>query len=114
MPRASKRSKSTAASSRRQPQPACHADLVRFERPTEADPVELASALAICQFLCVIGRLPEHTDFLERALAASARLLIWPDYLRPAIPRVIPYVQARGSDTFLVQDPDAKINDNQK
>ena len=70
MPRASKRSKSTAESSRRQPQPAYHADLARFERPGEADPVELASALAIGQFLCVIGRLPEHNEFLERALAA--------------------------------------------
>src|SRR3546814_16870178 len=101
MPRASKRSKSTAASSRRQPQPAYHADLVRFERPTEADPVELASALAIGQFLCVIGRLPEHNDFLERALAASAGLLVWPADLLAAIDRVIHAGQARGTDSFL-------------
>lgn len=113
MPRASKHSKSTSASSRRQPQPAYHADLARFKRPTEAEPVELASALAIGQFLCVIGRLPEHNEFLERALVASAGLLVWPADLLAAVDRVIHAGQARGTDSFLLDDEDEPADDDE-
>src|SRR3546814_2602870 len=76
-------------------------------------PVELASALAIGQFLCVIGRLPEHNDFLERALAASAGLLIWPADLLAAIDRVIHAGQARGTDSFLFEDADEPADDDE-
>src|SRR3546814_5986323 len=76
-------------------------------------PVELASALAIGQFLCVIGRLPEHNEFLERALAASAGLLIWPANLLASIDRVIHAGQARGTDSFLFDDEDEPSDDDE-
>lgn len=112
MRRANKRAKATTASSGRHPGPMYHADLARFEHPAEADPVELASAVAIGQFLCVIGRLPEHNDFLERGLAASAGLLVWPADLLAAVDLAIRAGRTRDADSFLLDDEEEAADDD--
>lgn len=59
--------------------PSARPNLSKHAAPHLADPCDLAITVATARFLQVLGRLGQHSDFIERALVACNGLLVWPN-----------------------------------
>jgi SpoVK/Ycf46/Vps4 family AAA+-type ATPase len=80
--------------------------LARHATSLDADPIELAIAKAVSRFLCVVGRLAENNDFLERALSACGGLLVWPEELLKDVEVAMTGGQARDIKGVSLEDED--------